>query len=182
MNNRHPYRQQVLFTARDNGDQCRMCVCVRSIAFKPIGQWLLLCVLSVGFSFSAAHGDDSAGKAMALRRIFGQSISADNVRAIRLRATAMPVAERFVSVEGSDAEFKLLAADGVSANFSWNPEGRHILMSRAGLLHEYDIETDKIAPIPGHSADQAKDGAVWDPTGRLIVFIGVGKPQSVEWK
>jgi Tol biopolymer transport system component len=87
-----------------------------------------------------------------------------------------------VSVEGSDAEFKLLAADGVSANFSWNPDGHHILMSRAGLLHEYDIETDKIAPMPGHSADPAKDGAVWDPTGRLIVFIGAGKPQSVEWK
>lgn len=87
-----------------------------------------------------------------------------------------------VSVDGSEAEFKILAADGVSANFSWNPDGRHVLMSRAGLLHEYDIETDKIAPIPGHSADPAKDGAVWDTTGRRIVFIGVPKPQSVEWK
>ena len=78
-----------------------------------------------------------------------------------------------VSVDGSEAEFKFLAADGVSANFSWNPDGRHILMSRGGLLHEYDIETDKLAPMPGHSADPAKDGAVWDTTGRRIVFIGV---------
>ncbi len=87
-----------------------------------------------------------------------------------------------VSVDGSEAEFKILAADGVSANFSWNPDGRHILMSRAGLLHEYDIESDKLAPIPGHSADPAKDGAVWDTTGQRITFIGVPKPQSVDWE
>ncbi len=87
-----------------------------------------------------------------------------------------------VSVDGSEAEFKILAADGMSANFSWNPDGHHILMSRAGLLHEYDIETGKIAPMPGHSADPAKDGAVWDTTGRRIVFVGVPKPQSVDWE
>ena len=87
-----------------------------------------------------------------------------------------------VSVDGSEAEFKILAADGVSANFSWNPDGHHVLMSRAGLLHEYDIETDKIAPMPGHSADPAKDGAVWDTAGQRIIFIGVPKPQSVDWE
>ncbi len=87
-----------------------------------------------------------------------------------------------VSVDGSETEFRVLAADGVSANFSWHPDGRHILMSRAGLLHQYDIEADELTPIPGHSAEPAKDGAIWDNTGRHIVFIGVPKPQSVAWK
>ena len=77
----------------------------------------------------------------------------------------------YIGDNGSEAEFKFLAAEGVSAIFSWNPDGRHVLMSRAGLLHEYDIETGQIAPMPGHSADPAKDGAVWDTAGRRIVFI-----------
>ncbi len=59
-----------------------------------------------------------------------------------------------------------------------------VLTKEARLLLTGKTATffQQIAPMPGHSADPAKDGAVWDPTGRGIGFIGVGKPQSAEWK
>lgn len=64
------------------------------VAMKRMSLCLFLLAFVAESSISAVHADDLGGPAKALREILGESVLADNVRAIRQRVAAMPPTER----------------------------------------------------------------------------------------
>ena len=64
------------------------------VTMKRMSLSLFLLAFVAESSISTVHADDLGGPAKALREILGESVLADNVRAIRQRAAAMPPTER----------------------------------------------------------------------------------------
>lgn len=87
-----------------------------------------------------------------------------------------------VSIDGSMTDFRVLTSENISGNLGWHPDGSRILLSKAGKLHEYELETQQMQQLPGHPPEPANPGGVWDMAGERIVFIAVPKPEPQPWK
>ena len=169
----------------------------RCVALKQICKGLFFLAFVAEFSISAVDADDSVGTATALRGIFGESILADNVRAIRQRAAAMPLTKRFeflmsvifpmsndgaIVLRGEFAPTDLALVDSTSP--------RTDVTEHSGLVSPvYDLlvaakETgrlqevrDRIDSLP-QTADEHRNKAI--SSLRLLVSLEQGDQQSAE--
>jgi Tol biopolymer transport system component len=76
-----------------------------------------------------------------------------------------------VSVVGDPRLRVRCEAANVSEDIAWHPDGRRIVIVKAGQLYEFDPgANDPPRPVPGLPAGRTICGMCWSPDGEILVF------------